>query len=351
MGALPGAKPIIEKRTLLPVHLFVLSLCLLGCQPQTGGTETNVLLRYSPEVGDTYTYSAVLVGYTEITGEMTVVGEEDGWYRVVFSGPLFGERYDVTMNLSDRHNADHPGYISLNFPDDPVAIGGEWRGEVPWYFENYFVLEDTPITVPASYKLVDIKQETKGRYAVIEQTVDVDVVVDSLPFHVGQLGVRWDVEGRITEVRQGYDAFDKLMVGDMVVGLNGQSARSEHDRNRLAEEHIQHPKGDRVVSLTVLRDGKELTVDIEKSIDHLALVKVENMRGSTRIEWDIDRGLLLSAEVSISEDITFSSPAGGVFPIVDSYGGFSKFGYLEGLTAYEDSYGGSGVAWKLTLQE
>ena len=75
------------------------------------------------------------------------------------------------------------------------------------------------------------------------------------------------------------------------------------------------------------------------------------MRGRTRIEWDVDRGLLRSAEVSISEDIQFSSPTGGVFPIVDSYGGYSKFGYLDGLTAYQDSYGGGGVAWTLTLQE
>jgi hypothetical protein len=342
---------MIEKWRLPRAALLVLLLSVLGCQADAGGTEKEVLLRYSPEVGHTYVYRADLVGYAKITGEMTVLGEEDGRYRVAFSGPLFGEKYQVTMDISDRHNTDHPGYISLNFPDHPVAIGDEWTGEVPWYFEHYFVLDETPITVPASYRLVDIKQGAEGRCAVIEKTVDADVVVDNLPFHVGQLGVRWDGEGRVTELHQGYDASSKLMVGDVVVGINGQDATTDQDRNRLAEEHIQHPEGDRVVSLTVLRDGRELTVDVDKSIDHLALLRVENMRGLTRIEWDVDRGLLLSAEVSISEDIKFSSPSGGVFPIIDSYGGYSKFGYLEGLTAYEDSYGGSGVAWTLALQE
>ncbi|HEM61732.1 MAG TPA: PDZ domain-containing protein [Chloroflexi bacterium] len=342
---------MIKRSTLPRLGLLVLLFCLLGCQADGGGTETEVLLRYSPRVGGTYVYSADLVGYTKITGEMTVLSEKEGWYHVGFSGPLFGERYDVTMDISDRHNTDHPGYISLNFPDYPVGIGDEWTGEVPWYFEHYFVLDETPMTVPASYRLADIKQGTEGRYAVIEKTVDVDVVVDNLPFHVGQLGVRWDGEGRITELHEGYDASGKLMVGDVVVGINGQDASTAPARNALAEEHIQHPKGDRIVSLTVVRDGRELTVDVEKSIDLLALVSVGNMRGLTRVEWDIDRGFLLSAEVSVSEDIRFSSPTGGVFPIVDSYGGYSKFGYLEGLTVYQDSYGGGGVAWKLNLEE
>jgi hypothetical protein len=255
------------------------------------------------------------------------------------------------MAISDRHNPDRPGYISLNFPDDPVTVGDTWEGEVPWYFEHYFVLDETPITVPASYELLDIKRGDKGRYAVIQQTVDMDVVVEHMVFHLGQLGVRWDGEGRITDLDQDYDAFGKLMVGDVVVGINGQDATSEQDRNLLAEEYIQHPKGSSIVTLTVLRDGNELTIDVEKSIDELAMVKVESLKDVKLINFDIDRGLLLSAEVSISEDILFSSPISGTFPIVDSYGGFSKFGYLEGRTAYEESYGGNGVAWRLTLQE
>jgi hypothetical protein len=47
----------------------------------------------------------------------------------------------------------------------------------------------------------------------------------------------------------------------------------------------------------------------------------------------------------------FSSPTGDAFPVLDSHGGYSKFGYLESRTVYEESYGGGGVAWILTLEE
>jgi len=186
---------------------------------------------------------------------------------------------------------------------------------------------------------------------VIEQTVDVDVAVEALVLHIGQLGIRWDGEGRITEVHPGYDAEGKVAVGDIVIGINGQDAETEQDRNWLAEEYIQHPKESRIVSLTILRDGRKLTVDIEKSIDEVARVRVEHLKGAHRILFDVDRGILLSAEMTVSEDILFSPPSDAGFPIVDSYSGYSKFGYLEGETTYQESYGGSGVSWRLTLEE
>jgi hypothetical protein len=331
--------------------LFLSALCLLGCQGDPSTQAGEVLLRYSPQVGDSYVYKAELVGYATVTGEMEVLGKDDQWYQVEFSGPLFGQMHTVDMEISDRHNCTHPGYLSLNFPDDPVTVGDEWEGEIPWYFESRFVLDETPITVPSSYRLVDIHQGEKGRYAVIEQTVDADVVVDGLVLHVGQLGVRWDGEGRITEVHPGYDAEGRVAIGDVVVGINGEDARREQDRNWLAEEYIQHPKESATVSLTLLRDGREFAVDIQKSIDAVARVRVENLKGAHHIKFDFDRGILLSAEMTVSEDIQFSPPSDAGFPIVDSYGGYSKFGYLEGKTAYQESYGGSGVSWRLTLEE
>jgi hypothetical protein len=332
----------------LLIGLAMLASCLAGCH---GDEQDSVLLRYSPKVGEPYAYSADLMGYAQVAGEMTVISYENGWYHVEFSGALFGEPYDVSMDISDRHNSNHPGYLSLNFPDEPVAVGDTWEGQVPWYFEHYFVLDETPITVPASYRLLEINEGREGTYAVIEQTVDEDLVVEDLVFHLGQLGMRWDDEGRITQVDQGYDAFGKLLVGDVVVRINGQDATTEQERNSLAEEYVQHPKEDSLVSLAILRDGSELTVDVQKSIDELALVRAENLKSVVLARFDVDRGILLSAEVSTSEEIVFTSLTGDAFPIVDSYGSFSKFGYLEGRTAYEESYGGSGVAWTLTLQE
>jgi hypothetical protein len=342
---------MIKKGVLVLVVCSLVGLPILGCQGDASTHGEKVLLRYSPQVGGKYVHKAELVGYATVTGEMEVEGKEDQWYQVEFAGPLFGQIHTVSMEISDRHNCTHPGYLSLNFPDDPVAVGDEWGGEIPWYYESRFVLDETPIKVPSSYRLVDIEQGKEGRYAVIEQIVDVDVVVYGMALHIGQLGVRWDGEGRITEVHPGYDAEGKIAIGDVLVGINGQDARTEQDRNWLAEEHIQHPKESRVVALTVLRDGREVTLDIEKSIDEVARVRVEHLKGAHRIEFDLDRGILLSAEMTLSEDIQFSPPSDAGFPIVDSYGGYSKFGYLEGRTAYQESRGGSGVAWRLTLEE
>jgi hypothetical protein len=142
-----------------------------------------------------------------------------------------------------------------------------------------------------------------------------------------------------------------VMVGDLVVAINGQDARSEQDRNWLAEKYIQRPKEGNVVSLTLVRDGRELTVDVEKSIHEFARVRVENLKSEVNIKFDIDRGILLSVELSSSEDVEFTSPTDSGFPTVDSYGGFSKFGYLEGKTTYRESYGGRGTGWTLTLEE
>jgi hypothetical protein len=100
---------------------------------------------------------------------------------------------------------------------------------------------------------------------------------------------------------------------------------------------------------TVLRDGEEYDVDVEKSIDRLAVVKVYNLGNMLTVEYDVDRGLLLSAEATISHDVAFTSATTDTFPVVDDYGGFSKFGYLRGRTAYQTYWGSDELAWILTL--
>jgi hypothetical protein len=232
-----------------------------------------------------------------------------------------------------------------------VAPGAEWSGEVPWYYENYYVLDPTEIRLPASYKLVEIRGDENGRYAVIEQRTEADVAVDGLVLHVGQVGVRWDRDGRITEVYPGYGAFGKLHVGDVVVGINGQRAGAGA-LTWLAEKYIQRPKETHTVRFTILRDGSEYDVDVEKSVDKLALVSVYHVKSYLKTTFDVDRGLLLSAEATINqEDVVFTSPTTGTFPIVDDYDGFHKFGYLKGRTTYEDHLGSDQVAWTLSFVE
>jgi hypothetical protein len=314
-----------------------------------------VLLRYTPQVGSTYRYKLKINrphDPIEVIGEMRVLSKDEEGYQIRFSGMLDDELFSESMAVSDRHNSSHPGYISLNFPDAPVGPGAEWGGEVPWYFENYYVLDPTENRLPASYKLVMIEQDENGRYAIIEQWIEADVVIDGLILHVGQVGVGWDREGRITEVHQGYDGLGRLQVGDVVVGINGQRAGAAGGLDWLAEKYIQRPKDTKTVTFTVLRHGKEYDIEVEKSIDRLAAVKVYNMKGFLKIKYDVDRGILLSAEVSnVVQDIAFTLPTADTFPVVDDYDGFHKFGYLRGKTAYQTRLGSDEVAWTLSLVE
>jgi hypothetical protein len=335
------------KRKLLLLVVFAIVSLFVGCRRGTG----EVLLRYTPQVGSTYRYMLELGGYLEVPGEMQVLSKDENGYQIQFSGTLDNELFSRAMIVSDRHNSNDPGYISLNFPDEPVSPGAEWNGEVPWYFENYYVLDPTETRVPASYKLLKIEQSGNGKYAIIEQKIEADVAVDGLVFHVGQVGVRWDDEGRITEVHQSYDAFNQLQVGDVVVGINGHQVGAADELKGLAEEYIQHPKESKIVTFTILRDGKEYDVNVEKSIDKLAVVKVYNLRNMLTTTYDVDRGILLSAEASFSHDVAFTSPTAETFPVADDYGGFSKFGYLAGKTAYQTHFGSDKVAWTLSLIE
>lgn len=337
----------LKGRLLLLTTIFAIATLLVACRGETGG----VLLRYTPQVGSTYRYMLELGGYLEVPGEMQVLSKDDNGYQIQFSGTLDNELFSGAMIVSDRHNSNDPGYISLNFPDDPVEPGAEWDGEVPWYFENYYVLDPTEMRVPASYKLLRIEQGENGRYAIIEQKIEADIAVDGLVFHVGQVGVRWDNEGRITEVHRSYDAFDKLQVGDVVVGINGHRVGAADELKGLAEKYIQHPKESKIVAFTILRDGQEYDVNVEKSIDKLAIVKVYNLRNVLTTTYDMDRSILLAAEASFSHDVAFTSPTTETFSVVDDYGGFSKFGYLAGKTAYQTHFGSDAVAWTLSLTE
>ena len=286
----------------------------------------------------------------EVPVEMQVLSKDGNGYLIQFSGVL-NELFSGSLIVTERHNSNHPGYISLNFPDDPVEPGAEWSGEVPWYYENHYVLDPTEYHLPASYKLLSVEQGENGRYAIIEQRIEADVAVDGLVFYVGQVGVRWDREGKITEVYPGYDACGNLKVGDVVVGINGQRVEAEGELSALAEEYIQHPKQNKVVTFTVLRDGEECDIEVEKSIDEFAVVKVYNKRDVIKITYDIERGILLSVEVSSSYDVAYASPTAGPFPAVDDYGGFHKFGYLSGKTAYQEHLDSNGIAWTLSLIE
>ena len=214
----------LKEKLLLLAALFTVVFPLVGCEHKG----ERVLLRYTPQVGNSYPYKFDLnrpYAPIEVPVEMQVLSKDENGYLIQFSGVL-NELFSGSLIVTERHNSNHPGYISLNFPDDPVEPGAGWGAEVPWYYEKYYVLDPTEYHLPASYKLLSVEQGENGRYAIIEQRIEADVAVDGLVFYVGQVGVRWDREGTIIEVSQDYDAYGKLEVGDVVVGINGQRAET-----------------------------------------------------------------------------------------------------------------------------
>ncbi len=340
---------MFKGRLLLYTVIIAVVFHSTGC---SRGKE-DVLLRYSPQAGSTYPYKFMInrpQSPIELSGERQVMSKDENGDQIQFPG-VINELFSGSMIITERFNSDHPGFISLNFPDDPVKLGAEWSGMVPWYYENFYVLDLTELYLPASYKLLSVEQREHDRVAIIEQRIEPDVAVDGLVFYVGQVGVRWDRKGKITKVYQGYGAYGKLKVDDVVAGINGQIAQSASGLKLLAEKFIQHPKQSRTVTFNIRRNDKEFDVNVEKTIDTIAIVKVYNKRDVFKIMYDIDRGILLSVEVSSSYDVAYTSPTTDPFPVVDSYDGFHKFGFLSGKTVFQEYIDSDGIAWILSLDE
>lgn len=211
---------MVEGKRLLFIVVLVMVFLLSSCQRE----DDEVLLRFTPQVGRTYPYRFEVYRSHDpvvVTGEMHVLSKDEDRYGIRFSGTLGDELLSRLMVVTDRHNSNDPGYISLNLPEDPVRPEAEWSGEIPWYYEDNYVLDSSEIYLPASYELLRIEETADGKVAFVEQTVEADVAVDGLVLHVGQVGVQWDHAGRITQVHPEYDASGKLRVGDLVVGING----------------------------------------------------------------------------------------------------------------------------------
>ena len=338
-----------NRKLLLVITVSLLSILFVSCSQHN----ESIVLRFNPEVGRSYRYqfrTNTIGAPIALHSEMQVLSMDDHGFKIRFSG-IVNELFSGELNITDRHNSSHPGYISLNFPNDPVIPGETWDGEIPWYYEDYYVLEPREIRLPATYTLISIESEDEQRLAFIEQRIDADIAIDDLVFYVGQVGVAWDHQGTITDVHKGYAASGRLQEGDVVMGINGHITGRSEDLKLLAEKFIQHPKQDKMITFTVMRNGEKLDVEAEKTIDRFAVVKVTNKRDVINIIYDIDRQIIQSVEVSSSYDVSYTSPSADPFPVVDSYDGFHKFGYLKGLTFYQEHMDSNGIAWSMTLDE
>jgi hypothetical protein len=312
-----------------------------------------VLLRFSPQIGNEYPYIFKIhhpQSPIEISAKMQILSKDESGYHILFPD-MSNELFPGSMIITERFNSNHPGFLSLNFPDDPVIIGDEWSGEVPWYYEDYYVLGTINIHLPASYKLLSIEQQKSGRYAVIEQRIEAEIATDELILYIGQVGVQWDIEGKITEIHEEYDAYNKLNVGDVVIGINQHRIEAPSDLHMLAENYIQHPKVDKIVTFTVQRNGQEYSINVEKTIIEFAVVTIQNKQDLITIMYDIEREILHSASVSSRYDVVYTSPTAEPFQIVDDFGGFHKFGFLSGKTSYKDHIDSDGISWSLSIDE
>ena len=135
-------------KLLLLAVLFTIVFPLVSCDREG----EKILLRYTPQVGSTYPYKSEINrphASMEVPVEMHVLSKDENGYQIKFSGVL-NELFSGSLIVTERHNSNHPGYISLNFPDDPVGPGAEWGGEVPWYYENYYVLDPTTLCMQST---------------------------------------------------------------------------------------------------------------------------------------------------------------------------------------------------------
>lgn len=327
-----------------------------GCRESAGIPEgeplSDVLLRYTPTVGQTLRYKVSMnldkrilmkgrwlnEGNTraELTFSLLTVERQDEGYRTKFDGQWgrsnFRKETTDEMNdkieaarsadliISDRYVWDHGGTHNLCFPDEPVSPGAEWEGEVVFMFGDLATV-NAP-TLPISYRLVKAVKNDEGRFAVIECTPETERV--EVPLQFGQLGLKCDATGAVTAVRPESDAQGKIEVGDVLVAVNGHPASTAKDWRVLYGRFIEAPYnvGD-PVALTVERGGQEQDVEVEKTSVTLGMMEVTLSEATRTVVFDIDRGIILSDKDSPVYSVMYRLL--DEFPFVDDYMGTNSF--------------------------
>lgn len=346
---------------------------LAGCRESADVLEgeplPEVLLRYTPPVGQTLQYRVSMsldkklfengrwLSEGNERGQMavslTAVEQTSEGYRVKLGaqwGPsnVSKETADVMKDkidtvesanpiITDRYVSDKSGTHNLCFPDDPVGPGDEWSGSVAFTFGDLATVEAPTLNV--TYRLVKAVRNDEGRFCLIECLPDSNQV--EVPLQVGQLGLKCDATGTVTEVRQDCDAEGKINVGDVLVAVNGHKAATTRDWHVLYERFIEM-SGDvgSPVTLTVRRDDQELDVEVTKTYATLGTMQVTLSKMLRTVIFDVDRGVIVSDQASPQYSVMYHFI--DEYPFTDDYMGTAAFerdaGKKIGPRVYDNQY-------------
>ena len=337
------------------------SMALAGCRKgpdvMEGEPLSDVLLRYTPQVGQTLKYNVFMNldkkifengrwlsegnERSQMTISMTAV-EQTGegyrtkagvsWGRSTFSKETADEMRDkaeaaqsTDLIVSDRYVWSTGGTHNLCFPDEPVSPGDAWSGSALFMFGDLATVEAPTLSV--SYRLIKAVKNDEGRFCLIECRPDSNQV--DVPLQIGQLGLQCDETGTVTAVREDSDAQGKINVGDVLVAVNGHRAATEKDWHVLYERFVEMP-GDvgSPVVLTVKRNDQERDVEVTKTFATLGTMEVTLSEAVRKVVFDIDRGIIISDEASPQYSVVYSFLE--EFPFVDDYMGAGSFTHDAG---------------------
>jgi hypothetical protein len=310
------------------IHLSVFLLTgLASCDKPA----QEVLLRFAPQVGHTYTYAFSVnldkTTYGRLHNEklgaifsIHVLGKEKGVYHTEWdikltdsnlSKGLMDSLMDrmrdrpmesLEQDISDRYVFASAGEQNLCFPEEPVRIGEGWIGECLFHFGDLMTLK--PPMIKVVYRLVSIDTCEDGICCGIE-CEPVERVVE-VPFQIGQLGLRCDADGLVTAVSEHSDAKGKIETGDQLVAINGKVASTREDRNVLAERYVEPLRnigGD--IQLTVLRDGKKHEIVVKKTFITMGAMRVEIKDALRKVLFNQSRGIVIFETTDAKYAVTY----------------------------------------------
>ncbi len=353
----PGDIMQTGKEVMFKFLCFIMACSLIGlsgCRKDSdrldGEPLSEVLLRYTPQVGLTnhYGFSVNLdkkfflkgkwrsEGNEKLEGIISIEAiEQNGdnyhtkWDARMGDSNLSKETMDIMKDraaksydliISDRYVCDETPINDLCFPDEPISPGAEWEGEGLFSFGDMATV-NAP-TVKMYYRLIKAVENKDGRYCVIEckqLTTQIE-----FPLQIGQLGLKCDATGKVTAVRQDSDAQGKIKVGDVLVAVNGQKAVTAKDWHNMYERFIEMPNNvGSAIILTISRDGQEQDVEVLKSFVTLGTMEVNFSNASRKVVFDINKGIIISDKSSSEYDVMYDFL--DEFPFMDNYMGTSSF--------------------------
>jgi hypothetical protein len=338
---------------------IVTASCLIpfaGCRKSPDVMEgeplSDVLLRYTPQVGQTLKYKVfmnldkklfengkwlsegnerVQMALSMTAVELTTEGYRTkagvSWGRSTFSKETADEMKDkaeaaqsTDLIVSDRYVWNTGGTHNLCLPDEPVSPGDEWSGSALFMFGDLATVEAP--TLDVSYRLVRAVKNDQGRYCLIECRPDSNQV--DVPLQIGQLGLQCDETGTVTALREDSDAQGKINVGDVLVAVSGHPAATAKDWHVLYERFIEPPSNvGTPVALTVKRDGQELDVEVTKTFATLGTMAITLSEAVRKVVFDVDRGIIISDEASPQYSVMYDFLE--EVPFVDQYMGAGSF--------------------------